>query len=61
MVSDTVFHVSAYKKANEYDQEIPQSHSADQPLAYVKHVNPGAGQLVAPWAKVEQKRHISTK
>ena len=27
------------KKASEYGQEIPQSHSADQPTAYVKHVN----------------------
>ena len=43
MVSDNIFHVSHYKKANEYDQEITQSHSADQPTAYVKHVNPGAG------------------
>ena len=33
------------KKASEYGQEIPQSHSADQPTAYVKHVNPEAGQL----------------
>ena len=38
------------KKASEYDQKIPQSHSADQPAAYVKHVNAGAGQFVAPWA-----------
>ena len=38
------------KKASEYGQEIPQSHSADQPTAYVKHVNPEAGQFVAPWA-----------
>ena len=38
------------KKASEYDQVIPQIHSADQPTAYVKHVNPGAGQFVAPWA-----------
>ena len=38
------------KKASEYDQEIPQSHSADQPRAYVKYVTPGAGQFVAPWA-----------
>ena len=38
------------KKASEYDQEIPQSHSTDQPMAYVKHVNLGGGQFVAPWA-----------
>ena len=38
------------KKASEYGQEIPQSHSADQPTAYVKHVNPEAGQFVASWA-----------
>ena len=38
------------KKASEYGQEIPQSHSADQLTAYVKHVNPEAGQFVAPWA-----------
>ena len=44
------FHVSHFKKASEYGQEIPQSHSADQPTAYVKHVNPGAGQFVATWA-----------
>ena len=45
------FHVSHFKKkASEYGQEIPQSHSADQPTAYVKHVNPDAGQCVAPWA-----------
>ena len=44
------FHVSHFKKASEYGQEIPQSHSADQPTAYVKHVNPEAGQFVAPWA-----------
>ena len=38
------------KKASEYGQEIPQSHSADQPTAYLKHVNLDAGQFVAPWA-----------
>ena len=38
------------KKASEYGQEIPQFHSADQPTAYVKDVNPEAGQSVAPWA-----------
>ena len=38
------------KKASEYGQEIPQSPSADQPTAYVKHVNPDVGQFVAPWA-----------
>ena len=38
------------KKASEYGQEIPQSHSADQPTAYVNHVNPEGGQFVAPWA-----------
>ena len=38
------------KKASEYDQKIPQSHSADQPTAYVNYVNPGAGQFVATWA-----------
>ena len=37
------------KKASEYGQEIPQSNSADQPTAYVKHVNPEAGQFVAAW------------
>ena len=25
--------VTCYKKASEYDQEIPQSHTADQPTA----------------------------
>ena len=49
------------KKASEYDQDIPQSHSVDQPTACVKHVNPGAGQFVAPWAQFKQKRQISTK
>ena len=44
------FHVSHFKKASEYGQEIPQLHSADQPTAYAKHVNPEAGQFVAPWA-----------
>ena len=29
------FYVSHLKKASEYGQEIPQSHSADQPTAYV--------------------------
>ena len=29
------------KKVSKYDQEIPQSHSADQPTTYIKHVNPG--------------------
>ena len=38
------------KKASEYGQEIPQSHSADQPTAYVKHGNQEEGQFVAPWA-----------
>ena len=35
---------------SEYDLEMPQSYFADQPTAYVKHVNPEAGQFVAPWA-----------
>ena len=55
MVLDNSFRVSHYKKASEYDQEIPQSHSSDQPTAYEKHVNQGAGQFVAPWALFEQK------
>ena len=38
------------KKASVYGQEIPQSHSAYQPTAYVNHVNPEAGQFEAPWA-----------
>ena len=38
------------KKTIEYGQEIPQSHFAGQPTAYVKHVNIEAGQFVAPWA-----------
>ena len=51
MVSDNIFSCfPVLKKASEYGQEIPQSHSADQPTAYVKHVNPEAGQFVAPWA-----------
>ena len=50
MILDNIFHVSLYKKASDYDQEIPQSHSADQPTAYVKHVNSEAGQFVAPLA-----------
>ena len=33
------------KKASEYDQEIPQSHSADQTTAYVIHENPGRDNL----------------
>ena len=43
------------KKASEYDQEIPQSHSADQATTYVKHVNPGGGTICGPigiiWTK----------
>ena len=50
MASDNIFHVSHFKKASEHGQEIPQSHSADQPTAYVKHVNSEAGQFVAPLA-----------
>ena len=51
MVSDNIFFMFLIlKKASEYGQEIPQSHSADQPTAYVKHANPDAGQFVAPWA-----------
>ena len=51
MISDTTFSCFPFfKKASEYGQEILHSHSADQPTAYVKHVNPGAGQFVAPWA-----------
>ena len=52
MVSDNIFFMFLIfkKKASEYGQEIPQSHSADQPTAYVKHVKPEAGQFVAPWA-----------
>ena len=51
MVSDNIFSCFPFlKKASEYGQEILQSHSADQPTAYVKHVNPEAGQFVAPWA-----------
>ena len=38
------------EKASEYGQEIPKSHSTDQPMAYVKHVNPEAGHFVAPLA-----------
>ena len=45
MVSDNIFSCFPF-----YGQEMPQSHSADQPTAYVKHVNPEAGQFVAPWA-----------
>ena len=45
MVTDNIFFMfPILKKASEYGQEIPQSHSADQ------HVNPGAGQFVATWA-----------
>ena len=29
------------KKVSKYDLEIPQSHSVDQPTAYIKHVNRG--------------------
>ena len=51
MFSDNIFFMyPIIKKASEYDQEIPQSHSADKPRAYVIHVNPGVGQSVAPWA-----------
>ena len=45
MVSDNIFSCSNYKKVSKYDQEIPQSHSADQPTAYIKHVYLGAGHL----------------
>ena len=38
------------KKASKYGKEISQSHSADHPTAYVKHVNPDEGQFVVPWA-----------
>ena len=52
MVSDNIFFMflmfPILKKASEYGQEISQSHSADQSAAYVKHVNPEAGQFVAP-------------
>ena len=50
MVSDNIFMFPILKKVSEYGQEIPQSHSADRPTAYVKHVNPEAGQFVAPMA-----------
>ena len=51
MVSDNFFSCFPFKKkASEYGQEILQSHSVDQPTAYVKHVNPEAGQFVARWA-----------
>ena len=51
MASDNIFSCFPLKKkASEYGQEIPQSHSADQPTADVKHVNSEAGQFVAPWA-----------
>ena len=41
MVSDNIFSCFSFKKkASDYGQEIPQSHSADQLTAYVKHVNP---------------------
>ena len=43
MVSDNIFFMFPIKKVSKYDQEIPQSHSADQPTAYIKHVNPGGG------------------
>ena len=43
MVLDNIFFMFPIKKVSKYDQEIPQSHSADQPTAYIKHVNPGAG------------------
>ena len=43
------------KKASEYGQEIPQSHSADQPTVYVKHVNPEAGQFVAHGHNLNKK------
>ena len=36
LVSDNIFFMyPIVKKAIEYDQEIPQSHSADQPTTYV--------------------------
>ena len=43
------------KKASEYDQEIPKSHSADQPTAYVKHVNPGGGTICDPMGIIRKK------
>ena len=44
IVSDNIFSCFPFKKkTSEYGQVIPQSHSADQPTAYVKHVNPEAG------------------
>ena len=36
------------KKASEYGQEIPQSHSADQATAYVKHVKPRGRTICGP-------------
>ena len=51
MASDNIFSCFPFlKKASEFGQEIRQSHSADQPTAYVKHLNSEAGQFVAPWA-----------
>ena len=29
----SIDHLSPYQKVSEYDQEIPQSHTADQPTA----------------------------
>ena len=45
------------KKTSKYDQEMPQSHSEDQPTAYihVKHVNLGAEPFMAACAQFEQK------
>ena len=48
MVSDNIFSCfQFFKKASEYGQEIPQSHSADQPTAYVKR-EPRGGTICGP-------------
>ena len=48
MVSDNIFFMYPIKKkTNEYDHEIPQSHSADQPTAYVT-IRTGGGTICGP-------------
>ena len=48
MVSDNIFHVFHFKKKQVSMAKKYQSHSADQPTTYVKHLNPEAGKFVAP-------------
>ena len=49
MVSDNIFSCFPFeKKQVSMVGEIPQSHSADQATAYVKHVKPRGGTICGP-------------